>query len=416
MAPDAAAPALPRVLAGRSPAPDTLASADWEALVELALRHGLAPWLHARLRKFRAAPPPAAASRLHEAYLASAAQSLRVLHQLGEILGAFKGARIAVIPLKGACLAEAVYGDSALRPMADLDVLVKPRDLNRAVSELRALGYTSGQPFDPAAARAGFQDMPEMSRSAGVPVELHWTLVTPLSGVNVDAGELESLWSRARSATVAGVETLTLSPADLLLHLCLHMSVHHRFNGIRLRNIVDLAEVCRRYPSGIDWAELVTRANAWGGANGVRIALELALEWTELAVPQYAIAGLAGDPAGDTTIAWVKRKILNGAPPALNGQLDRLEAEGGVAGRIGAVRDALFMPRGVMARLYPAPADSWRILAYYPVRWKDLWVRYHGALWKLVTRKREFVEEARNEARLRDTWGGGDAIGSTIAT
>ena len=65
------------------------------------------------------------------------------------------------------------------------------------------------------------------------------------------------------------------------------------------------------------------------------------------------------------------------------------------------MRDALFMPRGVMARLYPAPADSWRILAYYPVRWKDLWVRYRGALWKLATRKREFVEEARNEARLR---------------
>jgi hypothetical protein len=393
------------VLAGRSQAWAGLVAADWEALVELALRHDLAPWLHARLRQHRAAPPPAAASRLHEAYLASAAHSLRVLHQLGEILGAFRAAGIPVIPLKGACLAEAVYGDSALRPMADLDVLVKPGDLDQAVRKLRALGYTSGQPFDPAAARTGFQDMPEMSRPAGVPVELHWTLVTPLSGVNVDAGELEGLWSRAHSATIACVETLTLSPADLLLHLCLHMSVHHRFNHISLRNVVDLAEVCRRYSSDIGWAELVTRANAWGGANGVRIALELALEWTDLAVPPRALAGLAGDAAGDTTIAWVKRKVVRGSPPALNGQMHRLEAEGRLAGRLGAARDALFLPRGVMARLYPAPADSWRLLTYYPVRWTDLWVRYRAALWKLVTRNRQFVEEARNEAQLREYLG-----------
>ena len=101
-----------------------------------------------------------------------------------------------VIPLKGAFLAEAVYGDIALRPMADFDLLVKPPDLPRAVEILRQLGYESEQPFDPAAQRAGFQDMPPMRRPGGAVVELHWTLVTPLCGARIDERELAGIGDR----------------------------------------------------------------------------------------------------------------------------------------------------------------------------------------------------------------------------
>ena len=150
-------------------------------------------------------------ARLREASLACAAKNLMLFADLAKIVVAAQTAGWPVIPLKGAFLAEAVYGDIALRPMADLDLLVKPADLPRAIETLRRLGYESEQPFDPVAQQAGFQDMPPMRRPGGAMVELHWTLVTPLCGARIDEHELEGIWCRAAPATIAGAPALALA-------------------------------------------------------------------------------------------------------------------------------------------------------------------------------------------------------------
>jgi hypothetical protein len=69
------------------------------------------------------------------------------------------------------------------------------------------------------------------------------------------------------------------------------------------------------------------------------------------------------------------------------------------------LRDSLFPSRQMMAYKYPAPADSWRILCYYPVRFKDLWMRYGRVVWKLISRDKALTHEARQEARLREYLG-----------
>jgi hypothetical protein len=58
-----------------------------------------------------------------------------------------------------------------------------------------------------------------------------------------------------------------------------------------------------------------------------------------------------------------------------------------------------------MAVMYHAPADSWRILCYYPVRFKDLWLRHGRVVWRLLRRDKTLTTEARQEARLRDYLG-----------
>ena len=345
---------------------------------------------------------PGAALRKH--YLSSAAANTLLLRELGTVLHALRSAGVPAIPLKGACLAEPVYRDIALRPMADLDLLVRPADMPGALHVLQGLGYASDQPFDPAAQPTDFQDMPMMSKAGCAPIELHWTLVTPLCNARLGPDELDGIWSRAVHATIAGEPALTCAPEDLLLHLCMHASVHHRFYGITLRHFVDIARVCRHHAASLDWTAFAERANRWGVSNGVRVALVLAAEWTEFAAPDEVYAALDGGPPEEDLMDWARHKVLAGSPAALNSDIARLGAGtgAGVAGRLETLLEAALPPRAVMTRLYPARADSWRILAYYPVRWKGLWVRYRGVLWKLVTRDRAFVEEARKEAQLRE--------------
>ena len=377
---------------------------DWERVSTLAVYQDVGPVLLRRLG-LQGLVPAAPAARLRDASRACAAKNLLLIADLGKILRATQAGGIPAIPLKGAFLAEAVYGDIALRPMADLDLLVKPADLPRAIETLRQLGYESDQPFDPVAQQAGFQDMPPMRRPGGAMVELHWTLVTPLCGARLDERELAGIWERSVPATIAGAPSRALAPEDLLLHLCMHASVHHRFADVGLKSFVDMAEVVRHHAGTLDWAAIAARANMWGVSNGVRMALTLAQEWTGLELPAGALARLDGAAPDEQTLEWARHKVLEGRPTALVGEFARLESSGGATGKLSTLRAAAFPSREVMARLYGVPGDSWRIFAWYPYRLWDLWSRYRGALWKLLKGDREFTDTTRREARLREYLG-----------
>jgi hypothetical protein len=61
--------------------------------------------------------------------------------QLKEILIEFNKNNIPVILLKGAHLAQFVYGNIALRLMSDIDLLVKKEDLGCACAIIIKYGY-----------------------------------------------------------------------------------------------------------------------------------------------------------------------------------------------------------------------------------------------------------------------------------
>lgn len=112
----------------------------------------------------------AAASR-HNRHRAVLQQSV-----IGSILGALEEAEVAAVPLKGAPLAEAIYGDPGLRFSGDLDLLVHPKDLPVALDVLRRLGYGESRdlPWDGGLPMLHHALPPE--RPGLPPVELHWRI------------------------------------------------------------------------------------------------------------------------------------------------------------------------------------------------------------------------------------------------
>ena len=391
--------------AGRAVAAETFDEADWQRIVELAQKQSVAPMLYARLKERGITPSPAAAQQLREIYLANAARNTRLLHEVGNIFRALQAADIPVIPLKGAMLAEAVYGNIALRQIGDVDLLVKPVDLKKALDVLRTLGYAPKHPFEIESERRISQHMPQLSKRGGVTLDLHWTIVNPRYNVHFDDNDLDQVWSRANPVKIGGVQVLMFSPMDLLWHLCLHASVQHRFDDIGLRGFWDMALVIRRYGDQIDWEQFTRRVNQWGIANGVHLALQLTEEWTGVAVPAPVMRSLTPATPDAATIEWVRYKTWNETAPALKRDVARFEGKARIAEKLAALRDVLFRSRTVMASMYDAPANSWRILFYYPVRFKDLWTRHSQAMWQLLWRDKKLTTEARQEARLREYLG-----------
>ncbi|MFO7546165.1 MAG: nucleotidyltransferase family protein, partial [Trueperaceae bacterium] len=134
--------------------PELLATtlADGSATTDLALRHvlttqGLAPLIADIVASTASASEPAPADPDGTAgWLALQLQQNRVRSSLfaadlSAILAEASASGLPVMPLKGSLLAFTRYRDPGLRPMADLDLLIRPAD-ERGVHELLGrLGY-----------------------------------------------------------------------------------------------------------------------------------------------------------------------------------------------------------------------------------------------------------------------------------
>jgi hypothetical protein len=236
---------------------------DWERLLQRAERLGVAAFLRTALTRFadRTRPPAEVLRRLDQMYYQQAIRNARRGASLQGVLVTLSRYGVPTIVLKGAALAELVYGNIALRPMVDLDVLVQPRDLDLAERVLRELGYVPYDGGEPAEWYRGHHHhlAPYRSPDGSSYVEVHRHIFPSEVGGQLP---VEDLWQRARPAALGPVPALVLAPTDLLLHLCVSLSAVEHFVG-GLRTLCDIAAAIRRYEIELDWPCLLESGRSY---------------------------------------------------------------------------------------------------------------------------------------------------------
>ena len=266
---------LVAVLATRALAPAALSERDWERLLALALQHGVAPVVHARLNQRGLIPPPVVAAELRRLYLASAARNVRLFHELSTILLALQAAGIQVVLLKGACLAKAVYGDVAMRPMVDLDLWVQRKQLDAARSVMESLGYKSRSYSErPLPLQDALTGETPMFKENMPLVELHWNIFPGEWLRHTTRIDEEVIWRRTVPLEGAGV--LQLSPEDAVIHSCVHLAINHQMSEAGLRTLLDLD--LARHKWTIDWQLVAQRARAWRVSCATWLVLQASAE------------------------------------------------------------------------------------------------------------------------------------------
>lgn len=280
-----------------------VAALDWDATVARAEQERLAPIVYVALRG-GAAPAPVLA-RLRAAWMGAECQQLRAGHQLREIVGALGRAGIQTIILNGPTLAADYYSDPALRPFADLDLLVRRRDRQQALDVLLTLGYTDIPGRSLEHVPAAYLSPP--GGSSRLPVDLHWECV---GGPRVSERAAEEIWSRAIPATSWGASARTLAPEDLLIYLAATFAVHHTLAGALWQ--LDLALVLRRHRTSLDWDAITARALRWGAAGAVYFALRAVGDQLGVAAPAPAMNRLRPDDLRVSLMDRLQRSGQNG--------------------------------------------------------------------------------------------------------
>ena len=184
---------------------------------------------------------------------ATLVRNLSLADEVLSILGALEAGGIDAMPVKGLAVTERFYGSLALRPSADIDVLVRSRDAVYALELLQDAGWKRRELPTFVAAHHPFHDVQyhRQTPSGYACLELHTGLWDPRFYRSLD-----DLWERATNGSIRGRETRMLSDEDALLHLAIHRSR----SPLRLRFLCDVAEVVRTRGAMLDWDTLARRA------------------------------------------------------------------------------------------------------------------------------------------------------------
>jgi len=119
--------------------------ADWEYFASLANEHGVVALVFYNLEKsgFLAAVPEKIASILNNAFMLSLSRNSFHTSVISELLRILNEENIKSVLLKGMALELSVYGNTGLRQMTDIDILIDRNEYKRARKTLIKNGFVS---------------------------------------------------------------------------------------------------------------------------------------------------------------------------------------------------------------------------------------------------------------------------------
>ena len=280
---------------------------EWEAALWVVYWQNGLPWLAARVQETGIELPEEVNGRLQTINHASRERTKVMLDACTQILAAFQQAGIETVLLKGVVLAPLIYPDPFQRPLADLDLLIRPQDV--AASQeimLNQLGYRyySRSAEDEVYLRGERQENIWAPDNVH-PVEIHFALREEYAGVGYELAEV--MWRESGELpywqnSIARIP----NPAALLLHVCAHTSSDWIIQRGRLMHIDDIRQLCAAMQPA-DW-QTFGRLVQPDTARFIYPALAFVGKYTTLAIPAE-------------TLDWLRENC----PPALLNWLTHTE-------------------------------------------------------------------------------------------
>jgi hypothetical protein len=243
---------------------------SWEGLAERAEAHGLGPLLSTHLQAAGVAIPGGVRLQLQGYYLL------------------YLDAGIDVLLLKGAALAQLVYPQPLLRPMRDIDILVRASDAPRAQALLAEIGFAP-PPSPMAGLEADHHHLAAIKRAVdgfSISVEVHHGL--NLNELSRPPRTFEELAPTAQPLTIGGIAAQTLGCEDMLWHIYRHaFCMPMGYEALRLIWVADLVSLVEAWLDRIDWERV---ARQYPAAYALLPLLHTLTPWEDAAAARFAEA------------------------------------------------------------------------------------------------------------------------------
>lgn len=379
----------------------------WDMIFKVISRHNLSSCFYYVLKnKFNLDEvPDSFLEDLQKQYYTVAAYNTRLFHELAQILKAFKQNRIQVILLKGAYLATQVYETQSLRPMYDLDLLIKKGQINKAIEVFKDLGYSLGKNYSQEALDDTQIHLPvfvKTGKNVNVPnilVELHWSILRPKMNRSLD---IDKVWERAEPILFNGLNALALSPEDNLHHFAIH-TVFDDFLGNGMLPLVDIAKLIENKKDEISWSKLYDISISSGTERYCFLALFLSKELLGANVSQSFLDKFKSERPSVGILKYAEDRILkpNSGKDAQADFIGRTLGKG-FSLEHGSLMKKIFPNKADISEIYGVNPKSLKLLLYYPVRWWDVFVRYIAVFIQLLLGDTKLKSAAKRGSQSRE--------------
>lgn len=182
-------------------------------------------------------------------------QNFFIKNEMERIWAYFEKLEIETIPLKGTYFAEKFYGDLGARPTTDIDLLVHPKDVDKAVLAIGELGFvTEGERIPGHFHRSYCKELPGSPIS--LTVELHWDILIERTA----SFSIMEFWNEAMP--LEDFQSIKqLSDYHTFYLICLH---GWRHNLDSLKYFIDMIELIHRHRNDLDYGRLLRDAARHG--------------------------------------------------------------------------------------------------------------------------------------------------------
>ncbi|MGE5445171.1 MAG: nucleotidyltransferase family protein [Ignavibacteriales bacterium] len=217
--------------------------------------------------------------KLKAFYLRTWRRNQLLFYKTATLLRFFHTAGVQTMVLKGVALTALYYRDYGLRPMGDVDILVRTDKALEAIGLLRKLGWTpdseSPENLISVSHAVAFKNVSERA------VDLHWHVLHESRRSDED----DNFWEGAVSISFNNVSTCALNPADQLLHVCAH--------GVKWNDVPPFHWVADAMTiinsAQIDWDRVISQSQNHRLVLPIRDALNYLRNKLDAYIPQVAL-------------------------------------------------------------------------------------------------------------------------------
>ena len=219
---------------------------NWNQVFETAKAHSVAPLMYPNLEKLNKdhSLPKNIIFQFRKSYHSTGIRNTKLYDELAVLLKDFKENNIEVMLLKGAALAIFVYKNIALRPMGDVDILIKKEDAGKGEEILIRNGYEE-KPFQRKYFSELFCSLPAYKKEKLNLIEIKWELFGYFE--NGYRPTFNDFVKNSKSITINNYTILVPSPQYLAEIVYCHIEKHKITGEKQLLWYCDLVELEKNY-------------------------------------------------------------------------------------------------------------------------------------------------------------------------
>jgi len=334
----------------------------WEQMVGHACSAGVGGAIARQMVERNVDLPSAASIQLNSYKQHVAAATTYGLARTEPALARLQEAGIPFLVLKGAALNTVLYDGPGLRPMMDVDLLIRPSDAQRADAALTSFGCRRGpdlvnEDFYP---RFYYEREYFLPCRPEVKIDLHVRPFRPLRYAAILPDD--ALWDEPTPVRYGRLMVLIPNVENMLIHLAVHAACH---GAGELKWLHDIKLWLERYGDRLDIDELVNKCRKWKLTWPARVALEQVgrLFGESSIYLQRVLDALRRQPVG-----WQDRLALAQCPRDAAHPLAALAVNvlctPGVLFKLGYLRAVLLPARSHLAQLYHGRHPGWPLVAH----------------------------------------------------